>query len=121
MSVQIPVENFNTMYGRTKKGYLVLGQYHNGNNSIQLITQDGDFEEPQMTCSVNPPEWFRKLEENEVGIKEWSENAGCVEALVKAGIIEAEPHDVCPSGYVLIEIYRLTPATLLKVTENVHG
>ena len=60
--------------------------YNNGSKAIQLYdANDGD---PVATASINIPEWTQR--ENEIFIKEYSENSGITESLVKAKIIEPD-------------------------------
>ena len=58
--------------------------YPNGRPAISV--EDADTGEPICKASVNMPEL--DLEEDEVLIKDWSENEGILDALVSAGVIE---------------------------------
>lgn len=79
-------------------------QYSNDRRAIQLMTMvDGVYEEPVTRATVNIPE--HHLNEDEVAIKDWSENEGMVEALVEAGVIHP-PHRHIQSGYVQVPIAR---------------
>lgn len=44
-----------------------------------------------------------------IAVKDWSENAGMVEALVHAGLIEPQPLAHIATGFVHARIHRLTP------------
>lgn len=65
-----------------------IGQYFNGRIAISLIGAKGTeyYGEPIATATTCLPEI--ELEEGYLHIKEWSENKGMTEALIKAGIIE---------------------------------
>lgn len=82
---------------------VVFGQYFNGNTAIQLI--DNDDKELVSVASVNGE---LKLAEGVVGLKIWSENEGIVQALIDGGIIEPELLGMEPTGFVVIEYYKLT-------------
>lgn len=74
--------------------------YANGN--LALILVDPETEQPYLRASVN----FEPLEEDEVYLKDWSENAGVVKAfaklLIPTGITQR-------SGFVKAELFRLGP------------
>lgn len=48
--------------------------------------------------------------DDRVAIKAYAEGEGIDALLIQAGIIEPDPIDFCPSGYVTIPVYRLTTA-----------
>ena len=75
-----------------------VGKYENGNTAIQLF--DG---EPIAIATVNLGE---KLPKDLAYIKDYSENQGMLDALLKAGVVE----DIVGhkrSGYVMIPLCRL--------------
>lgn len=72
-----------------------------GRTGIVLICEDG---EPYATATMNVPEV--NLAENEVLIKNYSENRGVLEALTEAGIIENTGRSAV-SGFVTAPICRL--------------
>lgn len=75
--------------------------YPNGSIRIQLYdSTDGS---PYATATSLTQE---RLEEGEVGIKNWSENEGILEFLVSNSIIES-PHRYINQGYVRVPICRL--------------
>ncbi len=81
---------------------LVSSRYHHGNRvSLQLIDVSG---EPVAVCSVNLPDDY--LGENEIFIKDYSENAGMADFLVKEGIVELTGETV-QTGYVSVPKCRL--------------
>lgn len=81
-----------------------------GGAALRLTTredqnhQDQGWDEPMATCTTNL-ERGQVLENGEAAIKDWSENAGMVIALVEAGLIE-QPHRFVRSGYVEVPIVR---------------
>ena len=80
--------------------YLKRGTYTNGNKSIQLI--DAREHYPYATCTVN----VEGLKEDEVAIKNYSENEGMLNFLISEGIVEP-PHRSVNSGYVKIPICKV--------------
>lgn len=67
-----------------QKCHVVLCQYaDNKQTCIRLVTVSG---EPMATCTVNLPN-YGPLADNEVFIKDYSENVGIEDALANAGII----------------------------------
>lgn len=77
-----------------------IGKYaENRRKSIRLI--DSITGEPVATASVNIP--HVELKENEVAIKNYSENEGVLEALIKAGVVK-EPGWFLTSGLVELPI-----------------
>ena len=63
---------------------LQFGKYPNGRTAIELV--DYKTYEPIATATVNVPEIV--LEENEIIIKDYSENQGMFQALYNAGIVK---------------------------------
>ena len=78
----------------------VLGQYANGQTSIQLIDQDGM---PFMTASVAHDV---NIADDCVIIKNYSENEGILQALIEAGIIE-KPFCEIPVNFVTLYVAKL--------------
>jgi len=77
---------------------------NNGEKAIELIDQEDH--DSVAFATVNMPQ--EHLMNDEVFIKDYSENKGMVEALVEAGIIEEEPIRSAVSGFVTINAYKLT-------------
>ncbi|MFD2046042.1 hypothetical protein ACFSTA_12370 [Ornithinibacillus salinisoli] len=101
----------------TYKGYMCdvsFAQYGNGNNAIQLIGSEGTDYEGELVgvASVNGE---LKLEDDVVGIKTWSENEGIDQSLIDGGVIEPELLGLEPTGFVAIEHYKLTAASLEEI------
>lgn len=85
------------------------GYYSNNRKAIRLI--DGDSGEPIATATVNLP--AVELAENEVVVKDYSENQGMYVALLDAGIVhpELEMYDLTFPGTRVAEC-RLTDKAL---------
>lgn len=84
-----------------------LGHYNSNNAiSIRLISWDENMatEVPFATATVNVE--HADLAEDEVIIKNYSENEGILPILIKEGII-AKPHDKVSMGYVTGHICQL--------------
>lgn len=70
----------------TFKGWeskVIIGAYSNGRKAIQLF--DATTGEPIAKATVNVPDY--KLDDDQVIIKDYSENAGIYETLRQAGVI----------------------------------
>ena len=79
-----------------------FARYMNGSTAINLIDcEDGMPYAVATTCMTNVD-----LNPDEVTIKNWSENEGILEAMIKAGII-SEPIKTIPSGYVQVPVCKL--------------
>ena len=90
-------------FGGEYKLSLSFGKYKNGQTAIQLLdTSDGL---PYATASVCVEDHL--LKEDEVAIKDYSENQGIMDSLVEAGIIEY-PHAFIQFNYVKIPVCKLT-------------
>jgi hypothetical protein len=81
---------------------VVFDQYRDGSPAIQLVTFDEGWPEPIAIATV----WVPDLGENEVAIKNYSENEGILQTLVNAGIVAA-PHREMTNGFVTISICAL--------------
>ena len=75
--------------------------YDNGQNAISLYFEG----EPYMTATVAVNGVY-PIEENDVVIKNYSENTGILEALVAGGIIE-EPHATIGMNFVTLYVAKL--------------
>ena len=71
------------------------GVYPNGRRAMKLMDDSNGF--PIMIATVNLP--GHHLEENEVFIKNWSENEGILEELQRLGVV-GETLDEVPTGFV---------------------
>jgi len=84
----------------------IVGRYSNGRKAINLV--DHITYEPIATATVNI-EHVMLTSWDHVFIKEYSENEGMTEALIKANIIYPLPYKEAISGFVTITDYKLTP------------
>jgi hypothetical protein len=90
----------NTKYIKCKDVVAQVRKYAHGDaSSLSFITLDG---EPIMVASVNPPE---PLADNEIAIKNWSENEGIEDELIRFGFIPPHPIRFIQSGFVSIPVY----------------
>jgi hypothetical protein len=75
-----------------------------GRVALELVDEEG----PYARATINPPRGV-ELADDEVLIKNYSENEGVLPALIAAGVITA-PHRHVPLGYVNGPVCRVTPA-----------
>lgn len=104
------MENFNLNHMKTITHISPYGEYQvavsfakftNGQTAISFI----DVEDGMAFCkaTVSIPE---TLSENEVAVKNWSENEGVLDTLVNNNIVK-KPHRYVSSGHVSIPICEL--------------
>lgn len=72
------------------------------NNTLALELVETETGEPFMMCTVNIPD----LSYGEVAIKNYSENEGVLDFLIKEGIVEP-PHRFASSGYVSLPVCKV--------------
>ena len=84
----------------------VMNRYANGQNAIQLVDSDGM---PFMTASVAHD---INIADDEVIIKNYSENEGILEALIEAGIIE-KPFAEIPVNFVTLYVAALVDDSIM--------
>jgi hypothetical protein len=87
-------------YGDAVQINIVKSKYANGHNNIQMI--DAEDGMPYAVASISVP----GLTEDEVGIKNYSENEGVLAFLIENNIVE-QPHRFVQSGYVTIPVCKL--------------
>lgn len=93
--------NHKTSYGDFELN-LQFAKYQNGQTAIKLIdNQDGM---PFATATLCVEDAL--LKEDEVAIKDYSENVGILQTLIDAEIVE-EPHAFIQSNFVKIPICKL--------------
>jgi hypothetical protein len=98
-TISIP---FSSPYGEFMNISLVFGKYRNGQRAIEMIDEaDGA---PYAVASVALVDEF--LSDDEVAIKNWSENAGVLESLIENEIVSA-PIRYAYSGFVQVPICKL--------------
>ena len=88
-------------YG-TYQGFAEVGQYLEGGEALRLVEGTG---EPLATATV----WVPGLADDEVAIKDYSENEGMLDLALRNGWVEP-PHRFVPSGYVQIPVCHKGPA-----------
>ena len=77
------------------------GKYGNGQNSIQLFDVNDGMPWAVASVALDYP-----LQSDEVAIKDYSENKGILETLLKAGVVEP-PHRKVSSGFVQIPVCKM--------------
>lgn len=82
---------------------LEFGKYAN-NNRLAITLKSSKSGEPMMIATVNLID--EPLTDDCVHIKNWSENKGILDSLVKAGIIEDTGQKI-PTGYVEANLCKL--------------
>ena len=79
-------------------------KYANGQNCLRLVDSEDGF--TFCTASVALEHEMVNIDENDVIIKNYSENEGILTALINAGIIE-EPHRAFSYNYVTLYVCKL--------------
>lgn len=104
--------------------FLSLGYYGAGNRlAIQLLSDEENadkgvfYGEPIAVATVNLPEV--PLKENEIIIKDYSENSGMLEALKKSGFISDTKREIT-SGFVTVQVVEKTQK-LLELEKEFKG
>lgn len=100
--------------GQGVKVQLWISTYaHDSRVALQLMSQADWGLEPYMTMSVNMP--GEPCPDNEVWLKDYSENEGCVDHLIRWGVIEREPTAMVRSGFVTVCRWRFTAAFMMEL------
>lgn len=88
------------------------------NIAVQLVVNnpDGTFEqamhgEPMCMATTN----LTALPDGQIAIKNWSENDGIVNSLVKAGLIEPEACGQIENDFVSAPVHKLTPGAIVEL------
>ena len=79
--------------------------YANGRHAIKLYDEEDGM--PYATASINMP--AEDLEDDEVIIKDYSENAGILDSLVEAGVV-SEPIRHIQAGFTFVPVVKLLDA-----------
>jgi hypothetical protein len=88
------------LFDKDYQVHVQKSEYRNGGIAIQLTdAEDGT---PFATATI----WVEGLTENEVAIKNYSENLGMLTFLVTNGIVE-QPHRQINNGFVNIPVCKL--------------
>ena len=90
---------------------VMIEKYRAGGTALQLVNADKESHDHDIaTASV----WIPGLKTGSIAIKDYSENEGMLDILIKAGIV-AKPHAWTQSGFVKI------PVCKLLITEDNFG
>lgn len=95
--IEVPIGN------EIFKVKLVADKYHTGNLAIMGVCEDG---EPFATLTVNMPQHQHLLEEDEVFIKNWSENESFAQAALISGYFIKTAKSI-PTGFVKAPIWKV--------------
>jgi hypothetical protein len=96
-----------------------IRKYENGRSAIELLEMDPAYgPTPYMTASVNIPNVL--LQDNEVLIKDYSENEGITNFLAKHNIVTPTNNWV-KSGYVDVQVCVLNPESEWGLTPSVYS
>lgn len=101
MSKKKTIYNFAAKYDNYRV-YLSFGSYRNGRTAIELM--DAEDGEPVMVATINLPE--APLTENEIIIKNYSENEGVLQFLQENGIVGPSKRWI-PTGWVTVPVVDL--------------
>jgi len=95
---------WKSKYATYKDCEFRTGRYGNGNLALQV---ESPAEGPICVCSVNPGV---PLPDNELAVKDWSENEGMVEELKRQNVIFGDPVRTLNTayGFVKIKVFALT-------------
>lgn len=95
---------FQTKHGGSYQVTLQVGKYRNGQTSLQLMdAEDGT---PVATASISIPDI--DLDENEVIVKDYSENEGMLDFLLENNIAEMRS-EYLEVGYNICSVVKLLP------------
>lgn len=95
---------FTTKHGGSYQVFIQLGKYRNGQTSVQLI--DAEDGQPVATASIAMPEL--SLEDNQIVVKDYSENEGMLDFLLENSIIEM-CSEYIETGYNISSVVKLLP------------
>lgn len=79
----------------------------NGRTALMLIIQDGEDAGQMLAATVNIPDAYIPNGAM-AAIKDYDYNAGMVDSLINAGIIEAEPVTFAQSGFIIAPVHYFT-------------
>lgn len=111
-------------WGETSRVRLFAEQYPNGRLALSLWAPVVDSEngaevemglEPYMTITVNIPE--APLMNDEILVKDWSENEGIDDWLMEQEIVMKQPWSFFPCGYTAATKRRLHHSVLLELAQ----
>ena len=96
------------------------------NGRLCIILLDTEDHQQVAIATVNLPEYRLKeegiiLNDDQIFVKDYSENEGMTKALIDAGVIEQTPICCVKTGYVEVSTYRLTEQAIKEfVKPNEH-
>lgn len=96
------MNSFTTVKFKKWICFVEMGTYSNGRKAIELI--DAKNGEPVLVATINIPEI--NIGENEVIIKNYTENEGVLDALIKAKVISS-PTRTIENGFISAPICKL--------------
>lgn len=96
------MNSFTTVKFKRWICFLELGIYPNGRKAIELI--DAKNGESVLVATINVPEV--QINDDEVIIKNYSENEGILEALIKSNVISS-PIKTIQTGFITAPICKL--------------
>lgn len=96
-------------------GYIAFGRYASGELAIQIIAENGEMQ-AKATVSLIP---YGAPDPGEHGVwlKDWSENEGIADALVRSGIVKLTGKTF-PINFVVAKHAALTPAAIAAIPEG---
>lgn len=95
---------FQTKHGGSYQVTLQVGKYRNGQTSLQLF--DAEDGQPVATASISMPDI--DLDENEIVVKDYSENEGMLDFLLQNNIVEMRS-EYLEVGYNVAPVVKLLP------------
>jgi len=94
---------YKSRYCTEDNCHFEVGRYTDNHNlAIRVMSEIG---ETISTITVNAG---KRCPDDIIFIKDYSENEGVYEWLVEMNMIEADPVDMVPSGWVILRSYKLT-------------
>ena len=91
-----------------------IEEYHDGSVALQLFCKNAPHE-PMATATV----WVPGLNRNEIAIKDYSENEGMLQALIKANIVTI-PHHRRLEGFTSVPICYLTETVMEDMAQHAN-
>lgn len=98
----------NTKHLKDQEAEIKTGQYNTGSTAMQLVSPDGEL---LLTATVNIPAVI--LHEDQVLIKDYSENEGILAELIRHNII-SQPEFYVTADFVDIPVCTLQPSAAWK-------
>lgn len=96
----------HTTHGDGKTAIVAFGSYPNGRIAIRLLPVIREANETLLVATVNVPSLT--LDENEVCVKDYSENAGVLQDLIEGGVVLAPTRRIALSDFVSADVCKLT-------------